>query len=337
MSRERDPKVVLASSKEAVAAVCKVSPSALTFALNVVPLLQALILSLLSTGDEAILCEHELTSAVLQVFTSLAFPVVVKGGDFRTRVNNILSVANPVTKLVYMVIPSNFRDVKALQHFRDRLPPHVTLVLDFGRTNFPVLASHPSAESKLTGNIIVLRTFPHCSPPLSLAWMHAKAFRISPLRGVVNPFTINKVTKTMMVNAINDFRRWRLQASGSLFWGIKVASQIRSNRLILREVQLNFVVLQLFKRLPVGLVRRWFAGLPVPIGQTAGRNVFNSVKFRLTSAAANSRSARALPSLKTMAAVVKTTCAHPFRPSPAVWLKFLQPPRHCEAFRPRGG
>ncbi|MGP1917348.1 MAG: hypothetical protein ACTS6P_01910 [Candidatus Hodgkinia cicadicola] len=331
-SVERSPEAVLTASKEAIAAVCKVSPSALTFALNVPSLLRTLILSLLTEGDEVILCDRELSLTVLQVFTSLAFPVIAKGENFQTLVRNILSNANPKTKLVCMLIPSNFRNLRPLQHFRNCLPPHVTLVLNFGRTNFSALASHPSAEAKLTGNTIVLRMFPRCSPPLNLVWMHAKALRISPPpKLIVNPFTINKVTKTLMVNAINDFRRWSLQASESLFWGTKLASKVRSSRLILRNVQPNHVTMQLIKRLPSNLVQQWLKTSNVPISQTNDCNTFNSIKFRLTSTAANFRSAKSLSSLKTMAAVVKTTCAPPFNPSPALWTKVPHPPKHREA------
>ncbi|MGP1911388.1 MAG: hypothetical protein ACTS4T_01070 [Candidatus Hodgkinia cicadicola] len=326
-SVERSPEAVLTASKEAIAAVCKVSPSALTFALNVPSLLRTLILSLLTEGDEVILCDRELSLTALQVFTSLAFPVIAKGENFQTLVRNILSNTNPKTKLVCMLIPSNFRNLSPLQHFRNCLPPHVTLALNFGRTNFSALASSPSAEAKLTGNTIVLRMFPRCSPPFNLVWMHAKALRISPPpKLIVNPFTINKVTKTLMVNAINDFRRWSFQASESLFWGTKLASKVRSSRLILRNVQPNHVTMQLIKRLPSNLVQQWLKTSNVPISRTTNDcNTFNSIKFRLTSSAANFRSAKSLSSLKTMAAVVKTTCAPPFNPSPALWTKVPPP------------
>ncbi|MGP1918268.1 MAG: hypothetical protein ACTS4U_01050 [Candidatus Hodgkinia cicadicola] len=324
---ETNPSAVLTASKQAIATVCKVSAEALTFGLGVPALLQSLILSLLSKGDEVILCDRETPSAVLQVFTSLAMPVVVKGENFQTCASNVLTVTNPKTKLVYMSISSNFRALKPLQRLRDRLPASVTLVFDFGRADFPALASSPTAEGKLTGNVIVLRTFPLCSPSLNFAWMYAKALRISPHFRPLNPFTINKVTKPMMVNAINDFRRWSIQASGSLFWGTKVAFQILSNRLTLRNVQSSFVTIQLSKRLPTSLAQQWFKAQGASIGKMSAHNSLNSIKFRLTSAAANSRFARPLSSLKTMAAVVKTTCAHPFRPSPAFWVKAPPPLR----------
>ncbi|MGP1914790.1 MAG: hypothetical protein ACTS7D_01175 [Candidatus Hodgkinia cicadicola] len=324
-SFERNPETVLTASKKAIANVCKVSPTALTFALNVPSLLQHLILSLSSKGDEVILCDQDFPTIASQVFTSLALPVVVKGKTLQTRTLNILNTANPKTKLVYMLIPSNFQNLTSLQHFRNLLPSHITLVLNFGPSNFPVLASSPSAESELTGNIIVLRTFPPCVPPLNFAWMHAKAFRISPPSELINPFTIHKVTKTMMVNAINNLFHWNVQNSANLFWGTKLASQIRSNQLTLQTVQSNYVTMQLIKRLPAVLAQQWFKALGAPIAITASANIFNAISFRLSSATANSHSAKSLSSIKTMGAVVKTICAHPFCPSPSFWTKVPQP------------
>ncbi|MGP1916626.1 MAG: hypothetical protein ACTS6G_04400 [Candidatus Hodgkinia cicadicola] len=317
-SFERSPEAVLAASKAAIAKLCKVSPSTLTFGLSVRALFQSLILSILSKGDEVILCDHKSSPAVVsQVFASSALPIPVKGKTFQTRTINVLNAANSKTKLVYMQIPSTSRSFNILQHFRNRLPSHITLVLNFNSSNFPSLRLN-----NLPGNIIVLRTFPPCFPPLNFVWMHAKSFRISSPSKLINPFTIHKVSKTMMVNAINDFRHWTIQTSAALFWGTKLASQIRSNQLILRNVQPNSVTMQLIKRFPANLVHQWFKAFGVQINITAASAIFNAINFRLSSATSNSRSAKSLFSIKTMSAVVKTVCCHhPFRPSPAFWTK----------------
>ncbi|MFP3018962.1 MAG: histidinol-phosphate transaminase [Candidatus Hodgkinia cicadicola] len=344
VSLERYPSVLLELAKKVIADLLKVDSSNLTLGNGSDELLGALCAILLKEGDEAIVCEHGFLMYRAQILANKAFPVVVRGDNFRTWIRNVVRALNGRTKAIFLTSPANptglCLNMRALATLQALIPSDVMLVLDLAYAEFAIDERYILSEGKFTENVITLRTFSklYGLAGLRAGWMHTTKALALVAKTFLSPFNVNKIAKAILAEAINGARHRELSASYNLFWTTKLIAKARAQRLTALNTSANFVTVQLSKRLPAWLIRKSLSQFGIVIRSTAEYKIFNGVRASLGSAASNEVLLKSLASVKVIGASVRSECSETLLRVKPVWTKLtnvslghLQAPGACTA------
>jgi len=200
--------------KEALAEKKKIQPDQLIFGNGSDEILSFLTRAYINPGDEAVMVTPSFSEYefVTRLMGGVPVHVPLVGEDFNYDFEAVLSAVNEKTRLVFICSPNNPTGTivmkKELDHFIERLPEKVVLVLDQAYLEYVNDSDHPGGLDYIEKGfpVIALRTFSkiYGLAGLRIGYGIAPADLIQDLNRVRDPFNVNAMSQSAALAALED-------------------------------------------------------------------------------------------------------------------------------------
>ncbi len=200
--------------KQALSKRLNVKPEQLIFGNGSDEILSFLTLAYINPGDEAVMVSPSFSEYdfAMRLMGGVPIHVPLAGEEFEYDLEAVLRAVNEKTRLVFICSPNNPTGTivkkNDLDHFIDRLPEKVTLVLDQAYMEYVNNPEHPGGLDYIEKDypVIALRTFSkiYGLAGLRIGFGIAPAELIHDLNRVREPFNVNAMAQSAALAALDD-------------------------------------------------------------------------------------------------------------------------------------
>ncbi|MDF1759673.1 MAG: histidinol-phosphate transaminase [Coxiellaceae bacterium] len=198
--------------RQKIAEKWKLNSEQVVFGVGSSELIEMIFYSFINPTGEFIITEHAFGLYYVLGTANRATPVFVKDNDFHQDPEGILNAITDDTRAIFIANPNNptgtWIDAKTLKHFIDRVPKHVTVVIDEAYVDYMTMPGYESMAKYVNDypNLIVLHTF---SKAYGLSGMRfgyslSSALLANQLNRARKPFNLPSLTLAAANAAIDD-------------------------------------------------------------------------------------------------------------------------------------
>ena len=237
--------------REAIAKVYDLSPERIVCGSGSDELIGLLIHAYAGAGDEVLMSEHGFLMYKIYALGNSASVVMAPETNLTTNVNALLSCVSERTKLVFVANPNNptgsYLPATEIKRLRDRLPPHVVLVIDAAYAEYVDRPDYTAGSELVeeSGNTVMLRTFSkiYGLSSLRLGWGYFPEEVADVLNRVRGPFNVSGSAQVAGLAAVNDTGYTRTMLEHNQRWLKWMSAQIEALGLVAYPSVANFLLI----------------------------------------------------------------------------------------------
>jgi len=215
-------------------------------------LIQLLARTYAGPGDEVLHSRHGFLMYAIAAQAAGARPVAAPETDLTADVEELVRLAGPRTRLVFLANPNNptgsYLPADAVRRLRERLPGDALLVIDAAYAEYVERNDYEAGARFVDAgdNVVMTRTFSkiHGLAALRLGWAYCPPAVADALNRVRGPFNVSAPAQAAGIAALADREFVELSRRHNSYWLPWLREQVAAAGLVAHPSVGNFVLVQ---------------------------------------------------------------------------------------------